>query len=625
MARPRPWEKQTYIAANDSATEERAQSRTLTVAEAKEKFLQYKAQGHSNIDAMAKLGRQETTYRQWRLTDKEFARRVDKMEFRLGAPEIRAAVEDFGSWRQKYLNTTTYWHQWQWVDLLEGREPRDLHGRQTWVKGRTNRIMVNTPPNHGKSTTLTMDYSVYRICQDPNVRIIIVSQSKRMAEKMLNGIKLRLTNHQFRKLHEDFGPVGGFNVGAAQWTADKITVGTKDGVEKDPTVEAIGVGSQIYGARADLIILDDIVTLKSSWSKTAKEHLMDWIRSEVMSRLEPKTGRLIMIGTRLSVDDLYMELVREDTHKIWTYLTQPAILDEGDEVGPDEIPNYITLWPERFDANEIEAIKADHGADQARFRLVYQQESAQEDAIFPEKAVYGCTYQGNLGPLRPDVRPNGMHGLHIVAGLDPATAGFTAIVVLAIDKRNGHRYLLDAYNRKGMRPHQLRELMVEITRRYGINEWRIEKNGLQSMISQDRDIRLSLYGLGARIVEHITHAGNKWDPNFGIRSLVPLFLGALEEPKANLIHIPDQHTKVIRSLIEQLIVWTDDGVGRTDLVMALWFAEVGCREALRTAEDTHVPNRWLTDRGRQMQKVFTIDELTAEQQRQELVGNLRWG
>ncbi len=33
--------------------------------------------------------------------------------------------------------------------------------------------------------------------------------------------------------------------------------------EKDPTLQALGIGGQIYGARADLIILDDCVTLSN--------------------------------------------------------------------------------------------------------------------------------------------------------------------------------------------------------------------------------------------------------------------------------------------------------------------------------------------------------------------------
>jgi hypothetical protein len=31
-------------------------------------------------------------------------------------------------------------------------------------------LIVNTPPEHAKSTTITVNYTTWRICQDPNIR-----------------------------------------------------------------------------------------------------------------------------------------------------------------------------------------------------------------------------------------------------------------------------------------------------------------------------------------------------------------------------------------------------------------------------------------------------------------------
>ncbi len=44
----------------------------------------------------------------------------------------------------------------------------------------------------------------------------------------------------------------------------------RDSGEKDPTVQALGFGSQIYGARADLIILDDVVMNANAMSGRSK-------------------------------------------------------------------------------------------------------------------------------------------------------------------------------------------------------------------------------------------------------------------------------------------------------------------------------------------------------------------
>jgi hypothetical protein len=41
---------------------------------------------------------------------------------------------------------------------------------------------------------------------------------------------------------------------------------------------------------------------------------------------------------------------------------------------------------------------------------------------------------GVLAPAQPGGRPEGMAGLYIVAGLDPAMAGNTAAVVMGVDR-----------------------------------------------------------------------------------------------------------------------------------------------------------------------------------------------
>lgn len=577
-----------------------------SVAEIQAKSLELFGEGLPVASVMAKLGRTPQTYQVWRSKTPGYAEKVDRIRARLaGAPPEQ--VGDFGAWREKYLGRKTFPHMWQWVDLLEGRDPRELDERQVFRKGSPNRILCNTFPNSAKSTTMTMDYSVYRICQDPNVRILVVSQTRDMAKKMLLGIKDRLTHPRHQEMHADFGPPGGFAVGAAQWNDTRIYVGNRDTTEKDPTVEALGSGGQIYGARADLIILDDVISMKTCRTKGQRDKLLEWIRTEVLSRLEPQTGRLLIVGTRLTNDDLYQEIVRQDDRGVWTYLTQPAVLEWGET--PDK---HRTLWPERFNGYRIEEIMADHGTDQARFRLVYQQEQAAEDAVFPAEALRGVTYPGGCGYLPENVRANGMQGLYVVAGLDPAASGHTAIVVLGLDKRTKVRYVLDVYNQRGWKPHMLREKMIDLTRRYRINEWRIEKNGLQTLLSQDRDLRVALLGLGSRIHEHhtVTYGqSGKWDADFGVATLAPLFLGALEVPPAALIAVPYNGThRATRELLEQLEMWEPNTQGKTDIVMALWFAELGCRKQLETQTGTHASNRWQTKGQADRQRVVNIQD-----------------
>jgi len=129
--------------------------------------------------------------------------------------------------------------------------------------GFKNYVLCNMPPEHAKSMTVSIDYVTYRIVTDPNVRIKLVSKTQAMAKEFLYAVKQRLTSPQWAELQRRYAPVEGFKATAEKWTQDAIYI-ERDSGEKDPTLQALGIGGQIYGARADLIILDDGVTLANA-------------------------------------------------------------------------------------------------------------------------------------------------------------------------------------------------------------------------------------------------------------------------------------------------------------------------------------------------------------------------
>ena len=72
------------------------------------------------------------------------------------------------------------------MDVIEGRQPSWLHESMKYEQGQPNRILLNIPPNHAKSMTITVDYATWLICQNPNFRILIVSSSvENLVSKLL--------------------------------------------------------------------------------------------------------------------------------------------------------------------------------------------------------------------------------------------------------------------------------------------------------------------------------------------------------------------------------------------------------------------------------------------------------
>jgi hypothetical protein len=137
----------------------------------------------------------------WRSADKDYARRVDEIRAARTAAKDRGTDPDssnmgFEEFRLKYFHQKTYPHQRVWIDVLEGREPADLHPAMTYEPGDPARVLINVPPNHGKSMTLTIEYVTYKVCTNPNIKVIVVSKTQTMAKDFLYAIKQRLTSHR---------------------------------------------------------------------------------------------------------------------------------------------------------------------------------------------------------------------------------------------------------------------------------------------------------------------------------------------------------------------------------------------------------------------------------------------
>jgi hypothetical protein len=597
---------------------------------AKEDILRLLTEGNTVQEACRLAGRTVGTYHYHRAQDEDFRHRADLIigRRRREVGGERKPVPEFPEFCEKYLGMKLFWHQLQWYDLLEGREPRDMHPAQLLLPGSDpNMLLVNTPPGHAKSTTITAAYTLWRLMRNPNSQIVIVSKNESMAKKWMFQIQDWMTSRSFAKLQEDFGPAGGFKETSPIWSRTQIYFGPelRDENAKDPTLEVLGMHGTIYGARADLIICDDII---DSTNAHDFDNQIEWLTGMVLTRPADQ-DKVLIIGTRIAPVDLYKELMNparyDDDTPPWTRFSTPAVLEFADD--PED---WVTLWPRsnikkknqivtpdedglypKWDGPALARMKKRVSTDPYAWPLKYQQEEVVEDAIFPREAVYGCVSKhrqvGRLAPGQVGVPPEGMAGKYVIAGLDPASVGHTAATVVALDRESGKRYVLDAWDKANATPGQVRELMLSWALKYGVQEWRVEKVLLSKWITQDREISRGLTNLGCRLVEHVTtggRGGTKWDPIAGIMSLSGLFNGWADG--WNLIDIPSTTSHVIKALCEQLCTFFPEKKTGTDLLMALWFCEIRCRELMDAGQElTHVESWW--DSPLQKAAQFTVD------------------
>jgi hypothetical protein len=437
------------------------------------------------------------------------------------------------------------------------------------------RVSILMPPYHSKSTEVSVKDTIYDIVENPNSRTIIVSKSLDMAKTFLVSIKELLTNRDLylpgRNLIDDWGPFA--PNGQTGWSTTQLYVQGRTTHEKDPTVQVLGVGQQIYGRRADKIKFDDVATLENNRNPHRVAEMVEWTDKEVLSRIG-KNGLFVDVGTRVAPGDFHEVLAKREGYTVLRY---PAIIDEAEK---------IMLWGDHFDYNDA-ALRRGEMSDRD-WMMVYQQLSVGgvSQDFTPEALENAKDHRRGLGHYESD--------WVLVAGLDLAggtkDSGYTAGILIGIDLETQRRYLIDAFNRKSMRPSQLHDQMLDWADRYPLSEWRVEKNGLQSQIVQYNDTLVQeLAKSGVRVVPHHT-GGNKWDAEFGVASMGPLF-------STGLINIPwaDQAARsLFHPLVEQLLQFPYGAV--SDLVMALWFADLASRDNVRRKrmpmfQDRRVPER----------------------------------
>ncbi len=138
-----------------------------------------------------------------------------------------------------------------------------------------------------------------------------------------------------------------------QWASDRFTV-NRNRISRDPSVLARGLYANLTGARADVIICDDVEVPNTCDTAEKREKLRDRL-SENQFILTPG-GTQIYIGTPHTYYTLYADKPRREIGEEEIFLKNykrfsiPLIDREGN-----------SAWPERYGPEEIESIRCNSG------------------------------------------------------------------------------------------------------------------------------------------------------------------------------------------------------------------------------------------------------------------------
>lgn len=329
-------------------------------------------------------------------------------------------------------------------------------------RGEIKRLMMFTPPRHGKSELSTIHFPAWFLLRNPDKRVITVSYSADLAKTF---------SRRTRAIVREFGPeLFGVELSDESSSAEQWALKGHHGM-----YIAAGVGGPITGQGASLLIIDDpIKNAEEANSPTYRQKVWDWWTSTAYTRLEPD-GAVVITLTRWNQDDLAGRILAEmrEGGEQWEVIRLPAICEDADDPLGREIGE--PLWPERYGLDELERIRKAVGL--YVWNALYQQRPMDvEGGVFKAHWFKWYTwneiFQDEDGNLYYHDEP-----LTIYGGVDPAISerdSADEFVFVTVGFRpNGECLVLDVVNGH-FEPNEQANLVV---RQY--EKWRHKRIGIE--------------------------------------------------------------------------------------------------------------------------------------------------
>lgn len=263
------------------------------------------------------------------------------------------------------------------------------------------RRLILAPRGHLKSTVCSVLYVMWRIYRNPDIRILVASNLKRLSRAFIRELRQyfedkwlqdnvwsqrphiegqlvpALSAADRRKRNSLRNNNDGDDTASEDtkfiWSMEALQM-NRPTLMKEPTVQALSVGTTVTGDHYDLLILDDIVDFDNSNTEDKAENIIEWTR-DLESVLDPRqehsytyaaTGKTenvkqiefidyvgdesVVLGTRYYQWDYYGYIIEEKELLGYVVFSRNVYVN-----GDNDEDGY--LWPERFSASVVELIQ----------------------------------------------------------------------------------------------------------------------------------------------------------------------------------------------------------------------------------------------------------------------------
>jgi hypothetical protein len=439
----------------------------------------------------------------------------------------------------------------QW-NLIQGLTTPALHRQiASWLdqcraQGR-RRLLLMVFRNAGKSTLVGL-YCAFLLTRWPDLRILVVSAEQSLAERMTRNVRRILETHPAA---EAIRPRT-----RGEWAADRLTVARR-AAWRDPSLLARGLGANITGARADVIVCDDVEVPNSCETEAARRELR--ARLAELSFVLCPGGTMIYVGTPHHHHSIYAAEPRPEYGE-----EQPFLAGYERLVLPIRDSEGRSRWPERFSEEEIERIAHESGPARFRSQMLLEPLPPEDTRLDPGLLIF---YEDELecreGNGQRCLSIGGRRMVSASAWWDPAFGrpekGDASVVACVFVDGEGHYFLHDIryLEARGLGPGEdeataMCRKVAAFVDEHSLPSITVETNGIGRFLPALLRRELAARGLAVPVLEH---ASSKPKDRRILEALDPILA-------ARRLYV---HRRVSRTpFLAEMRDWRPGGRGRDD-------------------------------------------------------------
>jgi len=244
---------------------------------------------------------------------------------------------------------------WKWVDPIEG-----VFGRYTralcWtleqvLQGRIRRLIINVPPGHMKSLTVSVFWPAWAWLMKPEIRFAFTSYRGDLALRDADRSRDLIRSEFYQEL---------LLGRPKKWALLRTGQDTKSRFANNQGGYRFSSAvAGIMGEGGDIVVLDDPHNVEQAESDSVRDETVRKIRLALPTRVRSKTGAIVIIMQRLHPQDLTGVFLDEEG-ELWTHLCLPARF-EPDHPHPCPFdwrrqPGEL-LFPELFNSTRLDELE----------------------------------------------------------------------------------------------------------------------------------------------------------------------------------------------------------------------------------------------------------------------------